>query len=134
MTIDTLTKPGPAAPDPDATAALIATAFSHIAQGDTEYKSGGLRDFFLYRDLGIAEATRGQVIAQLVKANLPPDPAADAVETASETCKLSRFWATFLTSSRRGASSTPAARSPARGGLFRGRWQPEFSDRSAIRA
>ncbi len=43
---------------------LIATAFSHIAQADTEYKSGGLRDFFLYRDLGIAEATGGQVIAQ----------------------------------------------------------------------
>jgi len=32
----------------------IDTAFSHIAQGDTEYKSGGLRDFFRYRDLGIA--------------------------------------------------------------------------------
>ncbi len=68
MTVDALAKPQSAA-----TAALIATAFSHMAEGDTEYKSGGLRDFFLYRDLGIADATKGQVIAQLVKANLPPE-------------------------------------------------------------
>ena len=47
--------------------------FSHVKPGDTEFKSGGLRDFFLYRDLGITDATRGQVIAQLVKANLPPE-------------------------------------------------------------
>ena len=35
--------------------------------------SGGIRDFFLYRDLGIAAATGGQVIAQLVKANQAPE-------------------------------------------------------------
>ncbi len=37
-------------------------------------KGGGLRDFFLYRDLGIAAATGGQVICHLVKANpdMPP--------------------------------------------------------------
>jgi mannose-6-phosphate isomerase-like protein (cupin superfamily) len=33
-----------------------ATQFSHVKPGDTEFVSGGLRDFFLYRDLGIAEA------------------------------------------------------------------------------
>ena len=40
-----------------------------------EFKGGGLRDFFLYRDLGIADATGGQVICHLVKANpdLPPE-------------------------------------------------------------
>ena len=32
--------------------------FSHVKPGDTDYKGGGLRDFFLYRDLGIAEATQ----------------------------------------------------------------------------
>lgn len=52
---------------------LVKTVFSHISEGDTEFRSGGLRDFFLYRDLGIAKATGGQVIAQLVKANLPPE-------------------------------------------------------------
>jgi [protein-PII] uridylyltransferase len=34
---------------------------------------GGLRDFFLYRDLGVAAATNGKVIAHLVKANAPPE-------------------------------------------------------------
>ncbi len=49
--------------------------FSHVKPGDTDYKGGGLRDFFLYRDLGIADATGGQVICHLVKANpdCPPE-------------------------------------------------------------
>lgn len=51
---------------------LVATAFSHVREGDTEFRSGGLRDFFLYRDLGVAAATNGQVVAQLVKANKAP--------------------------------------------------------------
>ena len=46
--------------------------FSHVKPGDTEFKRGGLRDFFLYRDLGIAGATNGKVIAHKVKANEPP--------------------------------------------------------------
>lgn len=49
------------------------TLFSHIRPGDTDYKSGGLRDFFAYRDLGIAVATHGRVIAHLVKANAAPE-------------------------------------------------------------
>ena len=44
------------------------TLFSHIKPDDTHFKTDGLRDFFLYRDLGIAEATHGKVIAHLVKA------------------------------------------------------------------
>jgi mannose-6-phosphate isomerase-like protein (cupin superfamily) len=34
----------------------VISKFSHVKPGDTEYKGGGLRDFFLYRDLGIADA------------------------------------------------------------------------------
>jgi quercetin dioxygenase-like cupin family protein len=49
-----------------------ATRFSHNKPTDTEFKTGGLRDFFLYRDLGIADATNGKVVAHLVKANQPP--------------------------------------------------------------
>lgn len=49
------------------------TLFSHVKPGDTEYRSGGLRDFFRYRDLGVAAATGGQVIAQLVKAQEAPE-------------------------------------------------------------
>ena len=48
------------------------TDFSHVKPGDTQFLPGGLRDFFLYRDLGVAKATRGKVIAHLVKANMPP--------------------------------------------------------------
>ena len=40
------------------------TLFSHVKGGQGDYVSGGLRDFFLYRDLGIAAATHGKVIAQ----------------------------------------------------------------------
>jgi quercetin dioxygenase-like cupin family protein len=50
-----------------------ATKFSHVKPGDTDFVKGGLRDFFLYRDLGVADATNGQVIAHLVKANLSPE-------------------------------------------------------------
>ncbi|MFC5476395.1 cupin domain-containing protein [Paraherbaspirillum soli] len=55
------------------TQAAPKTEFSHVREGDTPYQSGGLRDFFLYRDLGIAAATGGQVRVQLVKANMPPE-------------------------------------------------------------
>jgi len=48
------------------------TKFSHVKPGDTDFRSNGLRDFFLYRDLGIADSTDGQVVVQLVKANKPP--------------------------------------------------------------
>ena len=53
----------------------VVSKFSHVKPTDTEFKGGGLRDFFLYRDLGIADATSGQVICHLVKANpdLPPE-------------------------------------------------------------
>lgn len=50
-----------------------ANLFSHINPGDTPWKGGGLRDFFLYRDLGVAAATGGRVIAHLVKANAAPE-------------------------------------------------------------
>jgi len=47
--------------------------FSHVKPGDTEFKGEGLRDFFLYRDLGVADATAGKVLAQLVRANIAPE-------------------------------------------------------------
>ena len=50
----------------------LVNEFSHVKPNDTPWVADGLRDFFLYRDLGIADATGGRVIAQLVKANSPP--------------------------------------------------------------
>ena len=49
------------------------TTFSHVKPADTSWRSDGLRDFFLYKDLGVAEATKGAVIAHLVKANMAPE-------------------------------------------------------------
>ena len=37
------------------------------------WRSDGLRDFFLYKDLGVEAATAGRVLAQLVKANMAPE-------------------------------------------------------------
>jgi len=54
-------------------AAQSPTQFSHVHPNDTKFVDQGLRDFFLYRDLGIADATHGKVLVQLVKANLPPE-------------------------------------------------------------
>jgi mannose-6-phosphate isomerase-like protein (cupin superfamily) len=51
----------------------LVSEFTHVKPGDTQWRSDGLRDFFLYRDLGIADATGGRVIAQLVKANEAPE-------------------------------------------------------------
>ena len=51
----------------------LATRFSHVKPQDTSFAGGGLRDFLLYRDLGIADATHGKVVAQLVRANLAPE-------------------------------------------------------------
>ena len=72
--------------------------FSHVKPGDTEYTSGGLRDFFLYRDLGIAKATNGKVIAHLVKANKPP---VDGTGWHRHVCDfqiviMTKGWAKFM--------------------------------------
>jgi len=48
------------------------TDFSHVKGSQTEFLPGGLRDFFLYKDLGVAKATHGKVIAQIAKANMAP--------------------------------------------------------------
>jgi quercetin dioxygenase-like cupin family protein len=49
------------------------TDFSRVKPEDTQFLPGGLRDFFVYRDLGVAAATHGTVIAHIAKANMPPD-------------------------------------------------------------
>ncbi len=52
---------------------VMVNEFSHVKPGDTAWRTDGLRDFFLYRDLGVAAATGGRVICQLVKANSAPE-------------------------------------------------------------
>ncbi len=52
----------------------LVSEFSHVKPGDTPWRSDGLRDFFLYRELGISAATGGRVMAQMVKANADKPP------------------------------------------------------------
>lgn len=74
------------------------TTFSHVKPADTGWRSDGLRDFFLYKDLGIQEATRGQVIAQLVKANQAPEKGTGwhRHEAAFHIVLMTKGWARFM--------------------------------------
>jgi len=72
--------------------------FSHVKPEDTAFLPGGLRDFFLYRDLGVAAATNGKVIAHLVKANKPPE---DGTGWHYHVCEfqivvMTKGWARFM--------------------------------------
>ena len=66
------------------------TEFSHVKKDDTKFLPGGLRDFFVYKDLGVAKATKGKVIAHIAKANLPQRTEQDGITTSlnfkSYTC------------------------------------------------
>jgi quercetin dioxygenase-like cupin family protein len=76
----------------------LQTVFSHVKESDTEFKSGGLRDFFVYRDLGIADATNGQVVAHLVRAVRPPDGGTGwhRHEANFQIVIMTRGWARFM--------------------------------------
>ncbi|SPS02575.1 hypothetical protein CBM2634_U180001 [Cupriavidus taiwanensis] len=63
--------------------------FSHVKPVNTTFTDGGLRDFFVYRDLGIAEATGGKVIAHMVVPTAPPRRASAAMSISS-TCSRAR--------------------------------------------
>jgi quercetin dioxygenase-like cupin family protein len=76
----------------------VATHFSHCKPADTAWRSDGLRDFFLYKDLGIAAATSGRVVAQLVKANLPPEKGTGWHRHVAEfhIVIMTKGWARFM--------------------------------------
>lgn len=73
-------------------------SFSHIKPTDTDYRSEGLRDFFVYRDLGIASATDGKLLVQLVKANIAPDEGTGwhYHEAEFHVVYMLRGWAKFM--------------------------------------
>jgi quercetin dioxygenase-like cupin family protein len=72
--------------------------FSHVKPGDTDFKGEGLRDFFLYRDLGVGEATAGKVLAQLVKANAAPEKGTGWHQHGAEfhIVYMLKGWARFM--------------------------------------
>lgn len=74
------------------------TKFSHVKSCDTDYRSDGLRDFFRYRDLGITDATNGNLLVQLVKANTAPEQGTGwhYHEAAFHVVVMLRGWAKFM--------------------------------------
>jgi len=74
------------------------TKFSHVKPADTSWRSDGLRDFFLYKDLGVAEATNGAVIAHLVKANMAPEKGTGwhRHEADFQIVIMTKGWARFM--------------------------------------
>lgn len=72
--------------------------FSHVKAGDTKFEFGGLRDFFTYRDLGVAKATGGKVIAHYVRANAPPSEGTGwHIHVAEfQIVIMTRGWAKFM--------------------------------------
>ena len=75
-----------------------ASKFSYVKPGDTPFRADGLRDFFEYRDLGIAEATQGKVIAQLVRAKNAPEKGTGWHRHGAEfhIVYMTRGWARFM--------------------------------------
>ena len=51
----------------------IVNTFTHVKPGDTPWVSDRLRSFFEYRDLDIAAATGGRIIAKLARAKEAPE-------------------------------------------------------------
>ena len=78
----------------------LVSEFSHVKPAETPWRSDGLRDFFLYRDLGMAAATGGRVIAQLVKANVdrPPEHGTGWHRHVAEwhMVLMTKGWAKFM--------------------------------------
>ncbi len=76
----------------------LSSRFSHVKPADTPWRSEGLREFFLYKDLGVAEATGGQVIAHLVKANKAPDKGTGwhRHEAQFQIVYMTKGWAKFM--------------------------------------
>ena len=76
----------------------LVNEFSHVKPGETPWRSDGLRDFFLYRDLGVAAATGGRVIAQLVKANEAPEKGTGwhRHEAEFHIVFMTKGWAKFM--------------------------------------
>ena len=72
--------------------------FSHVKPSDTPWREDGLRDFFLYRDLGVADATHGKVLVQLVKAQSAPEQGTGwhRHEAAFHVVVMLKGWARFM--------------------------------------
>ncbi len=92
MDAEVLDKPNTEVPDERG------NLFSHVKASDTEFTMGGLRDFFVYRDLGVAKATGGKVIAHFVRAHAQPENGTGwHIHVADfQIVIMTRGWAKFM--------------------------------------
>src|SRR4051812_15390366 len=78
----------------------VVSKFSHVKPDDTEFTGGGLRDFFLYRDLGIAAATGGHAVCHLGKGNarMAPQgwPRLEKHHNRFQVVIMTKGWARFM--------------------------------------
>jgi len=76
----------------------LPTLFTHVRPDDIPWQDGGLRDFFLYKDLGVKAATHGKVIAHLVKANMAPEKGTGwhRHEAQFQIVYMTKGWARFM--------------------------------------
>jgi quercetin dioxygenase-like cupin family protein len=76
----------------------LPTLFTHVRPDDIPWQDGGLRDFFLYKDLGVKAATHGKVIAHLVKANMAPEKGTGwhRHEAEFQIVYMTKGWARFM--------------------------------------
>ena len=74
------------------------TLFSHVKPADKPWRSDGLRDFFLYQDMGVADATHGNVLVQRVKANQAPEKGTGwhRHEATFHVVIMTKGWAKFM--------------------------------------
>jgi quercetin dioxygenase-like cupin family protein len=74
------------------------TLFSHVKPADKPWRSDGLRDFFLYQDMGVADATHGNVLVQRVKANMAPEKGTGwhRHEAEFHVVIMTKGWARFM--------------------------------------
>lgn len=76
----------------------LPTLFTHVRPDEVPWTEGGLRDFFLYKDLGVKAATHGRVIAHLVKANMAPEKGTGwhRHEAQFQIVYMTKGWARFM--------------------------------------
>ena len=74
------------------------TRFSHVRPGDTQPRGTGLRDLFLYRDLGVEKANAGRVLVQVVTANMAPEKGTGwhRHEAEFQIVLMTKGWAKFM--------------------------------------
>lgn len=76
----------------------LPTLFTHVRPDEIPWQEGGLRDFFLYKDLGVKAATHGKVVAHLVKANMAPEKGTGwhRHEAQFQIVYMTKGWARFM--------------------------------------